>query len=80
MTMPCERTRALRFAGEFLNSIQQDRTMSEAFRNEARHILRHYPSNDEIRRMALESARSSALYSWLAPETELEPGEPKRQA
>jgi len=50
MTTAYERTRALIFAGELLEAIRRDNagTVPDSIREEAEHILRHYPSNMEI--------------------------------
>lgn len=54
MTTPYERTRALVAAGEFLEALlnASPGTVSDSLREEARRILRHYPSNMEIGWMA----------------------------
>lgn len=44
MTMPFERTRALRWAGEFLDEIQKSADCRPELRRQAEFILRHYPS------------------------------------
>lgn len=67
MTMPNERTRALRWAGEFLKEISQSADCPEAFRLEARKILRHYPSPADIAHQA-KFLPFSSFSRWLAPE------------
>lgn len=54
MTTPHERTRALVAAGEFLETLLAagPGEVPAILREEARHILRHYPSNREIAWMA----------------------------
>ena len=47
MTMPHERTRALRFAGEFLRELLNT-DIDPELKRQARLILRHYPSPEEI--------------------------------
>jgi hypothetical protein len=51
MTMPDERTRALRWAREFLEEIQRTDlwpTVSEDLRRQAQVILRHFPTNAQL--------------------------------
>lgn len=48
MTMPSERTRAVIHAREFLQEISQDVSLPEPVRRQARHLLRHYPSREEM--------------------------------
>lgn len=48
MTMPSERTRAIIQTREFLVDLSRDQALPEALRTEARRLLRHYPSADEV--------------------------------
>ena len=48
MTMPGERTRAIIHTREFLVSLSRDQALPEAERNEARRLLRHYPTAEEV--------------------------------
>lgn len=48
MTMPSERTRSIIQAREFLVDLSRDKTLPEAVRTEARRLLRHYPTADEV--------------------------------
>lgn len=69
MTMPNERTRALRWAGEFLRKVSTSPEVSEALRQEAMHTLRHYPSTHEIQRAAHYAGIKPDMGGpWLAPE------------
>ncbi|MBD0682683.1 BPSL0761 family protein [Pseudomonas sp. PSB11] len=62
MTMPSERTRALIQTRDFLVEIAQDSAMSESFRRQARKLLRHYPTSNEILRAGqLEERRVDRL-------------------
>lgn len=72
MTMPDERTRALRWAGEFLLKVQRGDEFSEAIKREAKVILRHYPRDFEIKLQAeLDAKRSrTVIDQWLGPEEE----------
>jgi hypothetical protein len=65
MTIPMERTRALRWAGEFLRDMASSPEVSDALRQEAKRILRHYPSAQEIQHAAFTSG---VQRPWLAPE------------
>jgi hypothetical protein len=70
MTTPFERTRALVYAGEFLESLllAESGDISAVLRNEAHRILRHYPSNMEIGWMADASQHTGATMQQLDPE------------
>jgi len=52
MTMPDERARALRWAGEFLREVQACEQIPKDLREQASRVLRHYPSGREIQREA----------------------------
>ena len=63
MTMPAERARALRWAGEFIRALATAGEISEERKREARVILRHYPSAEEIDlKLAAKNDED-----WLAP-------------
>lgn len=64
MTMPCERTRALRFAGEVLGEVVARTDVPEDLRRSAKFALRHYPSAQLIALLG----RYPALADWLEPE------------
>ncbi len=70
MTMPDERTRALRWAGEFLLKVQRGDEFSEAIKREAKVILRHYPRDFEIKWQAeFDAGRAKHVgEQWLGPE------------
>ncbi|MDY0835242.1 BPSL0761 family protein [Pseudomonas sp. SED1] len=40
--MPCERTRSIVQAGEFLRELSRDQTLPESVRQQAKGLLRHY--------------------------------------
>lgn len=74
MTMPCERTRALRWAGEFLEKLRGVDLPAD-IKREIPYILRHYPSAFEIaseaKLQALIAARSADKLRdqpWITPE------------
>jgi hypothetical protein len=71
MTMPAERTRALRWAGEFLRELQTSDKIDPAMKREVQMILRHYPSGAEIQAQAQFNRVAGAHNIWLAPEDEL---------
>lgn len=70
MTTPYERTRALVYAGNFLENllIADPSEISPALRERARRILRHYPSNMEIGWMADASQDAHWTMQLLDPE------------
>ena len=73
MTMPFERTRALRTAGEFLREIQTSTQVSEALRHEATVILRHYPRPEDLKRWAKQEERAGSIMTWLEQKPEHDP-------
>lgn len=48
MTMVHERTRSVVESGEFLAALAKDNSLPELIRNQAKQLLRHYPSAQEI--------------------------------
>jgi len=67
MTMPAERTRALRWAGEFMRELQRSDGIEPALKREIQAILRHYPSGAEIK-AHVEINPNAGVGAWLAPE------------
>ena len=57
MTLPDERYRAVKFAGEFLSRLAGGEypRVPKAVRDEARSILRHYPTTWDMQRTALQA-------------------------
>ena len=51
MTLPYERTRSVVQARDFLTELSQDESLPEEVRTEAKRLLRHYPSKDEVLRV-----------------------------
>lgn len=76
MTMPHERTRALRFAGETLRDLLTNPDVPASVKQEARVTLRHYPSARDLKDMVRDlheltlsqCAQSGPGIHWLAPE------------
>lgn len=70
MTTPSERTRALRWAGEFLLKVRRGDEFSAEAKREVLYILRHYPRDYEIKDQArFDAARSDAIFDqWSGPE------------
>jgi hypothetical protein len=68
--MPDERTRALRWAGEFLLKVQRGDEFSKTIKREAKVILRHYPRDFEIKDQAeFDAGRAKHVgEQWLGPE------------
>lgn len=67
--MPCERTRALRFAGEVLRELMARDDVAPDLKRQALFALRHYPSASEI----AYQARLPEFHSWLEPEDKYGP-------
>jgi hypothetical protein len=68
MTMPDERTRALRWAGELLREVAASTQVPEELRREARAVLRHYPTASAIAQIARLMPTVADMPPWLAPE------------
>jgi len=68
MTMPAERTRALRWAGEFLREVRRCDACPEEIRRQAHVILRHYPEDWDIASQAQRYDPQSSPFCWLGPE------------
>lgn len=76
MTMPDERARALRFAGEILREMRSRADVPEDLRQQAQFILRHYPEPRDLERMVLDVDRMPREFleqHWLAPDDGLKP-------
>lgn len=52
MTTPLERTQAMKFAAEFMRKIVAIPDAPTLLREEAQHILRHYPNSSQIESIA----------------------------
>jgi hypothetical protein len=64
MTTAKERTQALIWAGEFLHELHSFigvPEISQRVKDEARHILRHYPSKYEVQRIAEQTEEGSTV-------------------
>lgn len=61
MTMPIERTRSLIQAGAFLRQIEAEAGVSKQLREEARRLLRHFPSVSDVEAIASNEAHLLAL-------------------
>lgn len=72
MTMPEERTRALRFAGEILREMLTRDDVREDLKSQARATLRHYPDRMQLQAMimAMSQANDGLGPPWLLPETD----------
>ena len=68
MTMPSERARALRWAGEFLREALEVPELPEELKRQVKVILRHYPSAAEIAHQAKRGQAGSVTGRWLEPE------------
>lgn len=82
MTMPHERTRAVIQTREFLVELSRDGTLPDRIRNGARHLLRHYPSEYDVRMAGKieENAKDMPFPLWteiFSSETEYCPRETK---
>jgi hypothetical protein len=76
MTMPHERTRALRWGWEFLNELSHAHNMTTEQAEQIRKILLHYPSTRELWECAAlnEKIHSSNVTCGLLPENTYSPG------
>lgn len=73
MTLPLERARALRLAGELLRRMQACEEVPQALRADAARVLRHYPDGVELRLWAHSEWQRGGPMIWLAPEAPAEP-------
>ena len=71
MTMPDERARALRFAGEVLREMRSRADVPQDLKHQARVTLRHYPEPSDLLRMIEDVNRMPRDFldqHWLEPE------------
>lgn len=61
MTMPDERARALRFAGEILREMRFRKDIPEDLKQQGRVTLRHYPEPTELLQMIQDVDRMPGL-------------------
>jgi hypothetical protein len=75
MTMPSERTRALRWAYELLVELQQAEKLTDAQKRQVKAVLRHYPTPLAIASHAKLQLTQNAIHpsmgTWLAPEDDV---------
>ncbi|MNU69463.1 hypothetical protein D3C71_588480 [compost metagenome] len=67
MTMPVERTRAVNQTHEFLVELSQDVSLPEKVRRDAKFLLRHYPSKDDMARAARIEELPTSLTELVGP-------------
>ncbi|MNJ65527.1 hypothetical protein D3C77_615440 [compost metagenome] len=68
MTMPEERSRAVLDTREFLLELSRDHSLPEHVRRDARSLLRHFPTREDIRFAGLIEERNEALpLDYLGP-------------
>ena len=80
MTMPDERARALRFAGEILREMRSRKDVPEDLKQQARMTLRHYPDPADLLQMIQDVDRMPRDFldqHWLAPEVRSSLGRPE---
>lgn len=65
MTMPNERTRSIIQTHEFLISLSRDETLPEDVRNEARRLLRHYPTKKEVLLAGKVEEQRGDAFPWV---------------
>jgi hypothetical protein len=69
MTMPDERARALRFAGEVLREMLAREDVPADLKQQARATLRHYPTEQQLKWMVDDVSRAEGTSQcWLAAE------------
>lgn len=64
MTMPNERLRSVIQTQEFLVELGRNSDLPESIRNEARRLLRHYPSAQQMRQVGRGEERLAAISPW----------------
>lgn len=74
MTTPSERTRALRWAGEFLREVGSSDGFSEDIKHKVNVILRHYPMQTQLEAWVVSESDKARTHTfgaqWLGPECE----------
>lgn len=78
MTLPDERARALRFAGEILRELRSRTDVPEDLKQQARLTLHHYPETADLLGMIKDVDRMPRDFldqHWLALETSVHIGE-----
>jgi hypothetical protein len=69
MTVPRERTIALKFAGKLLERLRDTSDLPFELRQEAVTILRHYPNADEINHIAIQIETANSRSEPLLAQT-----------
>lgn len=64
MTMPEERTRAVLQTKDFLVRLSKDKSLSDDVRGEAKGLLRHFPSEDDMANVVKYETNSKLYASW----------------
>ena len=67
MTMPEERTLAVNQTHEFLVELSRDISLPEKVRRDAKFLLRHYPSKDDMARAARIEEYPASLTELVGP-------------
>lgn len=67
MTTPDERTRTLLQAGAFLKELSRNPGVSDAIREEARRLVRHYPTVSTLQLLASLDSGSNILTTDIDP-------------
>lgn len=67
MTMPYERTRAVIQTRDFLFELSRDASLSERIRRDARFLLRHYPTKDDMVTASRIEEQASSVAGLLGP-------------
>lgn len=76
MTTPAERTRNTIQAGDFLTRLARDERLPDDVRQEARRLLRHYPTEHDVRlageieEKAFQQILCSPVFSSSQPDEE----------
>lgn len=69
MTMPDERARALRFAGEVMREMLTRPDVPDDLKQQARVTLRHYPTEQQLKWMIDDLSRAKGTSQcWLVAE------------
>jgi hypothetical protein len=67
MTMPYERTRSVIQTRDFLLELSRDASLSERIRRDAKFLLRHYPTRDDMVTASRIEEQASSVAGLLGP-------------
>jgi hypothetical protein len=67
MTMPYERTRSVILTRDFLVQLSRDKSLPERICHDAKYLLRHYPTRDDMVAAGNIEEQTNSLAGLLGP-------------